>query len=170
MFVRVFATHQSACVDLASPVPTLPASLDAGRGRPVPANARPPLQAVRPGRATSTKSRPVRTVSGRRPPIISDDEADGVPSSGREKAVHGDNGNQKPSQFAAFARGSSEWKSQKGPAGMIDEHENSQVLPVRKRRPADCNQPSTLPITLHDRPGVRSQGAVPVGSEGAVAR
>ena len=39
--------------------------------------------------------------------LISDDEADSVPSSGREKAVHGnngDNGNQKPSQFAAFAR------------------------------------------------------------------
>jgi len=63
------------------------------------------------------------------------DEADSVPCYGREKAVHGnngDNGNQKPSQFAAFARGSSEWKSQKAPAGMIDEHENSQVLPFRK--------------------------------------
>ena len=65
-------------------------------------------------------------------PLLSHDGADGVPSSGGEQAVRGDNGddgNQKPSQFAKFDRGSSKWKSQECvPGGMIDEHENSQIF------------------------------------------
>jgi hypothetical protein len=76
--------------------------------------------------------------------LISDDEADSVPSSGREKTVRGDNGNQKPSRSAAFDKVASEWKSQQGPAGMMDEHKNSLVLPARERPPDDCKQRSTI--------------------------
>ncbi len=53
--------------------------------------------------------------------LISDDEADSVPRSGREQGVRGNNGgngNQKISQFAAFDSGSTEWKSQEGPSGL----------------------------------------------------
>lgn len=73
--------------------------------------------------------------------LISDDGADGVPSSGREQAVHdnhGDNGNQNRSPSSAFDSDSRQRESQQSPVGIMEEHENSQGAAVKKKRPADC--------------------------------